>query len=243
MTGEHGRDGKENKKNKADRTGKINNAERAKNSICLIISGGSFCDLPREVLKADYVIACDKGVEYADRYGIEPDILIGDFDSVSGDTLDSIDDRSVPVMRYPKEKDYTDTFIAVKHALDEGYRELVLVCAMGGRTDHAFANIQTAHYAAKKGAIVRIYDVKEEMIVFNNTHVIINEGALRRNMSVFSLDDRCEGVSIKGTKYELDDAVLTNSFPIGVSNEFKKKQAAISVKKGSLLVIVSDDCL
>ena len=247
---------------------------------CLIISGGSFAKLPGQRLKADYVIACDKGLEYADKYGIKPDVIAGDFDSVPADLGKDIDKRDALILRYPKEKDDTDTLIAVKYALGKGYRNIILVCALGNRTDHLLANLQTAHYAAKEGAIVRFIDEYEEIVAFSNSEIIIKneitgqDGITSNNrsiqtiselsdknniwnakdsqnknnmenkenrvfLSVFSLDDRCEGVNITGTKYEIKDAVLTNTFPVGVSNEFKDKEAAISVRKGSLLVMIS----
>ncbi|MCR5602952.1 MAG: thiamine diphosphokinase [Lachnospiraceae bacterium] len=214
---------------------------------CLIISGGRFANIPRQRLRADYVIACDKGLEYAEKYLIKPDVIVGDFDSVSDNLREGLDERDALIMRYPKEKDDTDTLIAVKYALSEGYRNIIIVCALGNRTDHLLANLQTAHYAAKKGAIVRFIDEYEEIIAFSNTETTIKKEIIdniqdQNNsiyLSVFSLDDRSEGVSITGTKYEITDAVLTNTFPIGVSNEFKDKEAAISVKNGSLLVMIT----
>ncbi len=205
---------------------------------CLIIAGGRFSAIESERLKADYVIACDKGAEYAGKYGIRPNIITGDMDSVSPEALGIAEEGDIPILRYPKEKDDTDTLIAVKHALSDGYREIVLVCALGNRLDHEFANIQAAHFAAKEGALVKFYDDKEEIIVFSDSGVTI-PASVNVSVSVFSLDDRSEGVCISGTKYEVNDAVLTNTFPIGVSNEFKEKQAAISVRKGSLMVIMS----
>lgn len=57
-------------------------------------------------------------------------------------------------------------------------------------------------------------------------------------VSVFCHSDRAEGVTIQGLKYTLQDAELTNGFPLGVSNEFIGERAEISVKKGILLVTV-----
>ena len=55
-------------------------------------------------------------------------------------------------------------------------------------------------------------------------------------LSVFALDRACEGVNIRGTKWEIEDGVLNNGFPIGVSNEFADEHAEISVRRGALLV-------
>ena len=59
------------------------------------------------------------------------------------------------------------------------------------------------------------------------------------SLSVFSLTDASYGVYEKGTKYTLDNAVLTNSFPLGVSNEWAENTAEIGVKDGILLVVES----
>ena len=142
-------------------------------------------------------------------------------------------------MRYTRGNDDTDTLIAVKHALSEDFDELIIVCALGGRMDHTYANIQAAHYAARKDVTVRICDTDEEILVFSNSKVSIPRRD-NASLSVFALDNRCEGVCIRGTKYELSDAVLYNTFPVGVSNEFRGKKAAISVRKGSLMVIMSN---
>ena len=56
-------------------------------------------------------------------------------------------------------------------------------------------------------------------------------------VSVIAHSERAEGVWLKGLKYELQDAVLTNSYPLGVSNELIGKEASISVKNGTLLIV------
>ena len=204
---------------------------------CLIISGGEFAKLSPEYLKADYVIACDKGLDHAGKYGIEPDIVIGDYDSVSPENLDKIKNGEVKSIRYPKEKDDTDTMIAMKHALSLGFKEIRMVCVFGKRMDHAIANIQTAHYGAEKGARVYMYDEKTEVIVFSSgvLNITKREG---RNLSVFSLTDFCRGVTVKGTRYELEGGDLTNSFPLGQSNEFVEDHAKISLETGVIMVVV-----
>jgi len=56
-------------------------------------------------------------------------------------------------------------------------------------------------------------------------------------VSVFSLSDSSENVSIKGLKYEVDGVTLTNVFPLGVSNETTAKKGIISVGSGTLLIL------
>lgn len=113
---------------------------------CIIVSGRP--PRPRAAAAArDFVIACDRGYRYCAGLGLQPDLFIGDFDS-----YDSAVDPAVPVERLQPEKDDTDTGHAIRHALDQGYRTLILVCALGGRLDHTLANIQDAASAAAEGA-------------------------------------------------------------------------------------------
>ena len=198
---------------------------------CLIISGGDFS--PFTVPAGAFVIACDRGYAYARSCGIRPDLVVGDFDSYSGEV-----DAGIPVHKLPVEKDDTDTVSALRYALDRGCREITLVCALGGRLDHLLANLQAAVFAAKQGAALRILGEDTEILT-------LWQGSLRLprkegwSLSVFAAEDRCRGVSIRGAKYELQEAELTNDFPLGVSNEWAADAAEISVREGTLLIVMS----
>lgn len=78
----------------------------------------------------DFVICCDAGYRLAQRLGVRPDLLLGDFDSYTGALPEDI-----PVQRYIRDKDDTDTVIAVRYALEHGYDSILLVAATGGRLD------------------------------------------------------------------------------------------------------------
>ena len=113
--------------------------------LCAIISGGQSDDLAG-IRDADFIIACDRGYAYAKEAGIRPDLLVGDFDSYRGAL-----DKSVPVLDLPVEKDDTDTMAAVRWAVSEGFSELRLYCALGGRLDHLMGNIQALSFACERG--------------------------------------------------------------------------------------------
>lgn len=201
------------------------------NKICAVISGGEYSGL-NGIEKADYVIACDKGYEYAIKNDITPDILVGDFDSYSG-----VIPVNIPVLDLPVEKDDTDTLAALRHALSLGYGEIVIYCALGGRTDHMLANIQAAAFAVKNGATVHILGTKTEITVLSGSKIIIPKKA-GYSLSVFSITDKSDGVTISGVKYPLTNAEISNTFPIGVSNEWIGN-AEISVKNGILAIVIS----
>ena len=112
---------------------------------CVIISGGEFSPITG-LRPEDFVIACDKGYTYAKRCGIVPNLVVSDFDSYAGQI-----DNGIPVERFPSEKDDTDTMIAVRYAVEHGFEEVRLFCALGGRLDHTLANLQALLYAQSHG--------------------------------------------------------------------------------------------
>jgi len=197
---------------------------------CIIAAAGERCAIDIEIECDDYVIAADAGLKYLEEDGIKCDMAVGDFD-----TLKYVPDHPNVIALKP-EKDETDTWEAVRQGMKKGYSEFHIFCALGGRTDHSIANIQLIEYLAENGMRGYLYGRNEKMTCIRNgnLHLEAKDGGY---ISVFSLSERSEGVTIEGLKYGLKDQVLTNSFPLGVSNEFTGKPAAISVKKGSLLVI------
>lgn len=199
---------------------------------CVIFTGGKPFKAEAPALD-DFTVACDYGYQYAIDNGVIPNIAMGDFDTFRGEI-----GKETQVIKYPSDKDDTDTLLAVKYAISQGFRDILIYGGFGGRLDHQYANLQTAAYAASMGVSCCMCD--EE-----NTLYAISGGELRisakpgYSLSVFSHTDKCKGVSCKGLKYCLENAELTNMFPIGVSNEFTSSEAVIGVKSGVLFVILS----
>lgn len=202
--------------------------------FCLIISGAPECYFPVSFTKADFVIACDAGYIHAQRADIVPDVIIGDFDSYLGDLPGGVE-----IIRTKPEKDDTDTMMALKLAIRRGYRRIMLVGALGGRVDHMLANISLIAFAATKGADLQIVDGHHQIFAVRDGRRRVPRSSWR-NVSVFAFDTECTGVTLRGVKYPLEGAVLTNTFALGVSNEFTEDIAEISVESGILIVVLSD---
>ena len=198
---------------------------------CAIISGGAYSQLCG-IEAADFIIACDKGLCYAQKEGITPDLIVGDFDSFTGDLP-----QDIPVLRLPCEKDETDTMAAVDYAVGEEFEKILLFCALGARLDHLLGNLQTAAYAAKRGITVKITDCDNEIYVFSDKKLSFpkKDGF---SISLIALSDSCENVTLSGGKYELENAVLTNAATLGISNEWID-DINVSVGKGVLAVVMS----
>lgn len=208
------------------------------NRRCYIFSGGQRDSL--EFLKSlDYsdsdIICCDAGYLAASELGLDITCIIGDFD-----TLGYVPDEKCRVITFAKEKDDTDTVLAAREAVSRGYDEVIILNALGGRYDHVFANIQTLAFISKSIPNVRILSEITEIYILSDNSLTINKNG-KDIISVFSYSDCCEGVSIRKTKYTLENGSLSSGYPIGACNEFLNDTADISVKKGTLLIILSKD--
>jgi len=196
---------------------------------CCIFAAGEYGGIDIGALNGSLIIAADAGYSELKKRGIKPDLVVGDFDS-----LGSVPE-GVEVIRHPVMKDETDTQLAIEEGLARGCRRFIIYGALGGRLDHTIANIQLLTRLTNRGALgfilgdgVSLTAIRESALRFAPGY----EGII----SVFSAGERAEGVTLKGLKYPLNEAVLTNDMTLGVSNEFTGAEALVSVKKGVLLV-------
>ncbi len=209
---------------------------------CIVIGAGELTVPGIEVKDGDFVIAADAGFSHCERLGIEPDLIVGDFDSLKegdGEALEEIRRREPErILTLPSEKDDTDMLAAIRVGLEKGCREFFLYGGLGGRLGHTIANIQCLNYLKERGASGYLTDASGLIQVAKN-ETIRFEKRETGWLSLFSLGEKAEGVTLRGLKYELTDAVVTNSFPIGVSNEFIGKEAAVTVRNGTLLILTA----
>ncbi len=202
--------------------------------VCCLIGAGLFGGAFNPPGEGGLVIACDGGIRSCKEKGIRPDLIIGDFDS-----LGFVPDGG-EVITLPVRKDVTDLWAAYEEGKRRGYRNFRIFGAAGGaRPSHTIANIQMLSHMAENGCRGVLYGPGAEYCVLRNDVLTIERSEVERmkHISVLSLSDRAEGVTIKGLSYELDDAVLTNDFPLGVGNLPDGRDAVISVRNGTLLVI------
>lgn len=196
-----------------------------------------FCGAPSKKFNIyppenSYVIAADNGYSFVKQLGIKPDLIIGDFDSLSENISDDCQ-----IINAPAEKDDTDTMLAVKKALSMGFEDITLASSIGGRLDHTYANIQTLAYIIDKNAKCCMVGEKDIVYLLNPGEYTFNR---KTNMyfSIFSYGKNAI-VSTVGTKYDLTEYLLTNKFPLGVSNEIIAHKCNLLVKDGQILVIFS----
>ena len=199
-------------------------------NTCYVVAAGECGKIELVRDETDYIICADAGYRKALESDIIPDLVVGDFDSLG--EIPQFENVEV----HPSVKDETDTFFALCRGLERGYKSFVVFGGLGGRLDHTFANLQLLKYLCEKGAQCVLRSENETVTAVMNSSISFPKGE-KGIVSVFSLSESASGVTERGFRYELEDAELSSSFPLGVSNELTGDGACISVKDGILLII------
>lgn len=198
---------------------------------CVIVGGAEIRNyeaVKKYLAPEDFYIYCDCGLNHADALGYAPDLVIGDFDSHEKPE----DLHNVIVL--PCVKDDTDTIFAVKEALRRGYRDVLIVGAIGSRIDHTLGNIYALMMIRDNGAHGMIIDDRSELEIISagDTRII---GKGYKFFSLLNISGTARGIYISGAKYNLDDANITSEYQYGISNE--GDGAVITLKEGNLLLV------
>lgn len=209
-------------------------------NTCLILLSYMECvtpDMAQELAEsADYIIAADGGQNRAREFVLQPDCVIGDFDST---TLN--EDFDCLYITYPAEKDLTDTEAALTHALEKGCRNVILLGGMGGRLDHTMGNIGLLDKYYSSFDHMEFIDGKNRMELLKDSGCTLKRDARYKYFGLVSLNAEASGIDVRGAKYELTGAPLERASTLGVSNEFSEDTVEICVREGTLLIVRSAD--
>lgn len=196
---------------------------------CIIFCAGEFDGLAQPLTEDDFILAADGGLAHVQRLGKKPHVILGDFDSLG------YVPRGAEV--FPVEKDDTDSMLAVRLGLSRGYEEFILYGALDGpRLDHTVANLQTLGFLAQHGARGHLVG-KNYIVSAVRCGCMTFPAAAEGILSVFCMGEEATGVTIRGLQYTLENGVLSAHYPLGVSNHFIGKEAAVQVQKGTLLTV------
>ena len=187
----------------------------------IVFSNGELADISRlKIKKTDLLIGVDGGTKQI----LKPDIIIGDFDSLTAIP------ENVPLIMHPQDKDFTDTELALQFCEKQNIKEVILVGFLGRRLDHLIANLMSlSKYNFK------IIEGDQEIFLIKSKAVI--KGRPGDLISLIPLLGDCRGVSTSGLQWSLQIRNLQAGPSLGVSNVMLGKSASISLKKGCLLVI------
>lgn len=238
----------------------------------IIVSGGDIQSdfalyfLKKNIEKAGRenirLIAADRGLEFFLDYLILPDVVIGDFDSLSEDGKNFLEMQSedipyggmlewklqkgegkvVEVVRLRPEKDDSDTHSAMNYAIQNGAKEIVILGVTGNRVDHLMANFGLLILAQKQGAEVALADRYNYMKLISSGTILKKAEQFGKYVSFFPLGGDVTGLTLEGFKYPLDKYHLTTADSgLTVSNEISEEYAKVTYESGTLLMIMSRD--
>ena len=209
-------------------------AKKSSHKKALLICNGS---MPKQASIAPllrekpFIVCADGGANKSRRLGIRPDLIIGDFDSITSSTKKYF--SRVPSIRLGSQ-DSTDLEKALDHLLKLDIRNADVLGATGGRPDHMLSNFSILKKYRKKISL-RFIDP------YGTLQII--EGRYKLNLPVGSLISliplgRCDGITTIGLKYALSNETLELGVREGTSNEVLASPVTINVKKGCLLIFI-----
>lgn len=200
---------------------------------CVIVGGADIGDydfIQSMLFPNDYYIYCDSGLKHRQELGVEPNLIIGDFDSYENPN-DGTETIVLPIA-----KDDTDTVFAAKEGIKRGFEDFLLIGVIGGRIDHTLSNISILLMLDTAGKKAKIIDDFSEMEIVSREKAYVEDRY--PFFSLVSVTGQARGIDVKNAKFELENATINCDYQYGVSNEvLPGKTAEIEVSEGRLLLV------
>ncbi|MTI81824.1 MAG: thiamine diphosphokinase [Firmicutes bacterium] len=208
--------------------------------MAVIFADGEINDyqiIQKQIPADSYIICADGGVRHAKAMGLIPKLIVGDMDSVDQELLYYYHSKGAVINCHPREKDEVDTELAIREAVNAGYKRIKLFGATGSRLDHTLANIHLLVKAANLKARAVIINEQNHISLVTPRLSVEITGCPGELLSLIPLTNEVTGVNSRGLKWELTDRTFTVGNPFGISNELIHPAASITVKEGMLLMI------
>ncbi|MDR2179449.1 MAG: thiamine diphosphokinase [Synergistaceae bacterium] len=200
----------------------------------MLVLGGRVPEVTwlRSVASGKVVWAADRGAEVCRAAGISPARALGDFDSIGEEGEAWLKLLGVETERYPADKDYTDFQLCLNRAKGN----LLVTGCWGGRFDHAFANVFSVLWGREWGADVRAFADESEILIpiLGETELTLAFRERPLALSLLPLGALCQGVTLRGTRWELSGAELSLGRPYAVSNVPVSDRVTVKIEKGSV---------
>ncbi len=208
----------------------------------IIISGGSPPTkelLEKEISTSSIIIGADSGANILYEYGLKPDILLGDFDSIDKKVLEYYKNLDCNIDIYPSEKDFTDTELAFNKATELSCDEICFLGCTGSRMDHFLGNLGLLKRCLKKG--INAYIKDDNNYIFLTDKSLVLKGNRGQTFSLQAYSDVVKNLSIHNAKYKLENYDLTLGDPMTVSNEFLDTDVEVVFDEGFLMILFTCD--
>lgn len=208
----------------------------------LIVSNGVINDSNwlKEINKEfDFVLCADGGCNHCMKASIISDLVIGDLDSISLKTLDTIREKKIPIKKFPAKKNATDTELAMDFLISKGIMDITFVGVTGSRMDHTLANIFLLKKLYQKGCKGKVVDESNTIYLVDKELILSKEEGFY--VSIIPLMNPGANISLDGFEYELDQVNINFGSTLGISNKIIEEKGYIKVHRGICLVCISKD--
>ncbi|PIP12855.1 MAG: thiamine diphosphokinase [bacterium (Candidatus Stahlbacteria) CG23_combo_of_CG06-09_8_20_14_all_34_7] len=195
--------------------------------VIIVGAGERIC--PKETIKTFSDIICADGGYNHIKNILKPNLIIGDFDSLSIKNIP----KGISVKRFPKKKDETDIELAIKYSLINKYNPIYLTGVTGSRDDHFITAIMLLE--KYKNNEIHILTEKYDIFIMNEKCTYTFERLKFSYVSFFSLSNVTTHLESEGFEYDYEDISLPRNNPFGVSNKIIKNISHIEFKKGLVL--------
>ncbi|NLC53053.1 MAG: thiamine diphosphokinase [Firmicutes bacterium] len=207
----------------------------------ILVGGGPIHKgLLRTALAAGYdlLIAIDGGGKPIVDLGYQPQLLLGDFDSLPLSYKNALKAEGVRLLSYQPEKNWTDLELAFERLTAQKCRKALVFGALGGRLDHTLANLALLYKMKQSGTELVLIGDEQAVTLLTEQEKIRIFPFPRGHFSLLPYPFAAQGVSIREAKYPLEKATLELGSTRGVHNEFMTNPVEVELDSGSLLVIV-----
>lgn len=209
-----------------------------------IVGGGPLTHIPSLAAYAsqiDYWIGADEGALFIVDQGVPLHTAIGDFDSISVEQKENLQNLSPHVIIYPEEKDETDLELAINHAMDLEPTSVLFFGVTGGRMDHSLINIQLLYTLQKQEIDAKIIDQQNEISLFTQGNHVVKHSETYPYISFIPMSEQVEGLFLTGFYYPLENRTITWGSSLCLSNKLLFKKGNFSFTSGILILIKSRD--
>jgi thiamine pyrophosphokinase len=208
----------------------------------LIISSGSIKDynILNEVIKdKNFILCADGGIAHSINMNIVPNAVIGDLDSINQMGRDFIKEHNIPIIKFPVEKDETDTELAILYLIENNIKNITLIGATGSRLDHTIGNIYLLKRIKQLGAVGKIVDDNNSIYLVHD--YIKLKGKKGYYLSIIPITQDGLVVTLKGFYYPLNEDFIGFGTTLGISNRIIHEYGEIKIIKGEALIIEAKD--
>jgi len=194
-----------------------------------------------KLISADYyIIGVDGGSNHAKALGLTPHVIIGDLDSISPTVLGDLKSSNIKILKHPTNKDKTDLELALSHSLSLNPTRIIFVSGLGGRIDHALANIMLLTRKDLKDKEVEFFDGETRIHLLVGSKPTTIQGAAGKKFSIIPLTADVVVGSLSGVEWGLSRQELSLGSGRGISNLFKEEELKIELLSGSALLVIPE---